>query len=134
LFFKGVCVYSPLLLLVPTSNPPCTMSGFGSRLGHKSWKGAVSASNYKGRIRLRWRYMGARYSLSLSYWCDLNLLEAQKVALQIEQDMIVGTFDPTLLLHYAPHSMLDAPPAFGLQPNDHQHPFGKFARQGLGAI
>ena len=77
------------------------MSGFGSRLGHKSWKGAVSASNYKGRIRLRWRYLGARYSLSLSYWCDLNLLEAQKVALQIEQDMIVGTFDPTLL-RYAP--------------------------------
>jgi len=45
--------------------------------------------------------MGARYSLSLSYWCELNLLEAQKVALQIEQDMIVGTFDPTLL-KYAP--------------------------------
>ena len=89
------------MLLVPTSNPPSTMSVFGSRLGHKSWKGAVSASNYKGRIRLRWRYLGARYSLSLSYWCDLNLLEAQKVALQIEQDMIVGTFDPTLL-KYAP--------------------------------
>jgi len=66
LFFKGFCVWSSFPLLVPTSNPPCTMSGFGSRLGHKFWKGAVSASNYKGRIRLRWRYLGARYSLSLS--------------------------------------------------------------------
>ena len=62
------------------------MSGFGSRLGHKFWKGAVSASNYKGRIRLRWRYMGARYSLSLSYWSELNLMEATLLAPTMVED------------------------------------------------
>lgn len=85
------------------------MNSFGSRLGHNSNKGAVSLSNYKGRIRLRWRCSGRRYSLSLSFWNELNLLEAQKVALQIEQDLIVGIFDSSLQ-KYAPSRKIASKP------------------------
>ena len=73
------------------------MDQFGSGLGQKSNKGAVSITNCEGRIRLRWRYQGKRYSLSLSIYNKLNLLQAGKTALQIEQDMITDTFDPSLV-------------------------------------
>lgn len=69
--------------------------------GHKSPKGTVSITNYKGRIRLRWRHQGKRFSLSLSNYCKLHLLEAQKVALQIEQDILMGCFDETLVKYGA---------------------------------
>ncbi len=59
------------------------MDQFGSGLGQKSNKGAVSITNCEGRIRLRWRYQGKRYSLSLSIYNKLNLLQAGKTALQI---------------------------------------------------
>lgn len=73
------------------------MGHFGSGLGQKSAKGTVSVTNFEGRIRLRWRYQGKRYSLSLAVWNQLNLLQAQKTAIQIEQDMITASFDTTLV-------------------------------------
>jgi integrase len=73
----------------------------GHVLGHRSPKGAVSISNNKERIRLRWRYHGKRYSFSLSSISKTHHLEAQKVALQIEQDVLTGCFDSTLVKYGA---------------------------------
>lgn len=71
-------------------------SQMGHVLGHKSPKGAVSISNYKERIRLRWRHQGKRYSLSLGPYDKINLKAAKKVLLQIELDMINDQFDASL--------------------------------------
>ncbi len=68
----------------------------GINLGIKNSKGGISIENFRGRIRLRWRFLGKRYSLNLSKWDELNLLQAKKLALQIEQDMILNQFDSTL--------------------------------------
>lgn len=65
-------------------------------MGQKFSKGSVSISECDGRIRLRWRYLGKRYSINLSKWDQLHLLKAKKLALQIEQDMILEQFDVTL--------------------------------------
>ena len=69
----------------------------GHVLGHKSPKGSVTISNHKERIRLRWRYLGKRYSLSLLSYSKVNLAAAKRVALQIELDIAKDQFDPTLL-------------------------------------
>lgn len=65
-------------------------------MGHKNQKGTVSITQYNGRIRLRWRKVGKRYSMNLNAYSELNLIQAKKVALQIEQDLVIGTFDQTL--------------------------------------
>ena len=65
-------------------------------MGHKNSKGNVSLTNYKGRIRLRWRYQSIRYSLNLLSYNRTNLLAAKKTALQIEQDMANEKFDHSL--------------------------------------
>ena len=44
----------------------------GIVLGIKNQKGTVSVENFKNRIRLRWRYQGKRFSLSL--WRLFTLL------------------------------------------------------------
>ena len=62
-------------------------------MGIKNPKGSVSVENYRNRIRLRWRHQYKRYALSLSAYNQLNLLQARKSALQIEQDIITGNFD-----------------------------------------
>jgi integrase len=62
----------------------------------KSAKGTVSISNADKRIRLRWRYQGERYSLNLTHYTRANLLEAKKVALMIETDLLSGAFDISL--------------------------------------
>lgn len=85
---------------VDTPNKPFTIkigSQMGHVLGHKSPKGAVSIKNYKERIRLRWRYLGKRYSLSLGQYDKINLKAAKKIVLQIEFDMVNSQFDHTLL-------------------------------------
>jgi integrase len=74
-----------------------TMKQFGSQMGHKNPKGTVTIANYKGRVRLRWRYMSKRYSLSLSNYTKSTLLQAKKIALLIEQDIVNERFDFTLL-------------------------------------
>jgi integrase len=73
------------------------MRQIGPGLGQKSLKGSVGITNADGRIRLRWRYNDKRFSLSPSIWNQLNLLQAKKTALQIEQDIITGSFDSTLV-------------------------------------
>ena len=68
-------------------------------MGHnsKSRKGEISVTNYNGRIRLRWRYQGVRYSLNLSCpYTDYNLPKASIVAASIKLDMIQEKFDITL--------------------------------------
>lgn len=69
----------------------------GIVLGIKNQKGTVSVKNVKNRIRLRWRYQGKRYSLSLGAYDKINLKAAKKVILQIELDMANGQFDDTLV-------------------------------------
>ena len=66
-------------------------------MGIKNPKGSVSIENYRNRIRLRWRHQGKRYALNLSAYNQLNLLQAKKTALQIEQDIITDNFDSTLV-------------------------------------
>jgi integrase len=65
-------------------------------MGIKNLKGAVSIENFKGRIRLRWRYQKKRYSLYVAAYTKQNLLQAKKVVVQIEQDITTGQFDSTL--------------------------------------
>jgi integrase len=66
-------------------------------MGIKNPKGSISIENYRDRIRLRWRHQGKRYALSLSAYNQLNLLQAKKTSLQIEQDIITGSFDSSLI-------------------------------------
>jgi integrase len=66
-------------------------------MGIKNQKGNVSIENYKNRIRLRWRYEGKRYSLSLSSYTKTNVLAAKKIVLQIELDIAKEQFDNTLV-------------------------------------
>jgi integrase len=68
----------------------------GINLGIKNPKGSVTIENFRGRIRLRWRFLGKRYSLNLSKWDELNLLQARKFAIQIEQDLLLNHFDGSL--------------------------------------
>jgi integrase len=67
----------------------------GIVLGIKNQKGTVSIENFKNRIRLRWRYQGKRYSMSLGPYDKLNLKATKRVVLQIELDMANGQFDHT---------------------------------------
>ena len=66
-------------------------------MGIKNQKGTVSVENYKGRIRLRWRYQAKRYSLSLTVYSKQNLFQARILALEIEQDILTNMFDFTLI-------------------------------------
>lgn len=71
----------------------------GIVLGIKNQKGTVSVENFKNRIRLRWRYLGKRYSLSLAAYDKVNLRAVKKVVLQIELDMANGQFEHTLVMY-----------------------------------
>jgi integrase len=66
-------------------------------MNHKAQKGTVSISNYKGKARLRWRYNGARYSITNYPYNKSSLKKAQKLALDIEIDIVEGTFDTSLV-------------------------------------
>lgn len=68
----------------------------GQKMGQKNPKGSVSIIKDAGRIRLRWRYQSKRYSLNLFNYNKTNLLQARKVAVTIEQDMVIGAFDNSL--------------------------------------
>ncbi|GAA4334947.1 site-specific integrase [Flaviaesturariibacter amylovorans] len=65
-------------------------------MGTKNPKGSVSIENIDGRIRLRFRYLGKRYAINLFAYNRANLLEAKKVALQIEQDIRSCSLDLSL--------------------------------------
>lgn len=66
-------------------------------MGQKNQKGTVSIINAAGRLRLRWRYQGKRYSLSLGPYYKINLKAAKKAVLQIELDVANGQFDDSLM-------------------------------------
>lgn len=66
-------------------------------MGIKNQKGTVSVESFRNRIRLRWRHQSKRYSLNLNAYSKQNLLQARKTALEIEQDMVIGRFDFTLI-------------------------------------
>jgi integrase len=73
-------------------------------MGHtKSIKGTVSVTKNKDRIRLRWRYLAKRYSLTLNQYTKLNLVKARKIAVQIEEDILAGAFDSTLIKYSSKH-------------------------------
>lgn len=65
-------------------------------MGQKNRKGTVSVSNVSGRIRLRWRYQGIRYSLSVGTYTKANIALIKKTILKIELDMLSGEFDYSL--------------------------------------
>jgi integrase len=63
----------------------------------KSSKGEISITNFQGRIRLRWRYAGERYSLNLPHaYLPENLHHGTVKATEIRLDIIKGCFDPSL--------------------------------------
>lgn len=59
-------------------------------------KGIVSLNEWKGRIRMRWRHLGKRYSLTLFPNNKKGLLQAKKLALEIESDLFNDRFDASL--------------------------------------
>jgi integrase len=68
-------------------------------MGHtkKPIKGEITIENNKGRIRLRWRYNGVRYPLSLPYdYTPENMHHATVKVAEIKLDMMKGCFDTTL--------------------------------------
>jgi integrase len=65
-------------------------------MGHKTSKGSISISNYKGRVRLRWRYQKKRYSLNHFPYNKANLQQAKKIAVQSERGLLTDNFDFTL--------------------------------------
>lgn len=72
---------------------------FGYQMGitEKSSKGEISTENYRGRIRLRWRYNGIRYTLNLPYdHIPDNIHYATVKTTEIRLDIMKGCFDTTL--------------------------------------
>ena len=80
-------------------------------MGQKSPKGSVGITNADGRIRLRWKYQYKRYSMSLLAYSKTNLLQARKLALQIEQDMITDVFDTTLVKYSGKNTQSPSSPS-----------------------
>jgi len=63
----------------------------------KTAKGTVAIENNCDRLRLRWSFAGKRYCLALGLpHTKINLKAAQKIASQIELDMVSGYFDRSL--------------------------------------
>lgn len=67
----------------------------------KKRRGEISIEEFRGRLRIRWRYNNRRYSLSAAANTKLNLLIAQKVAIQIEYDIAINDFDYHLIKYRA---------------------------------
>lgn len=63
----------------------------------KTPKGEISVTNCEGRIRLRWRYAGERYSLNLPLAYEPENLHLATVKVtEIKLDMLIGCFDTSL--------------------------------------
>lgn len=81
-------------------------------MGHKSKtpKGEISITNYKGRMRLRWRYNGTRYSLNLpNAYSRENLPAAGLKSAEIKLDLLKGCFD-TSLVKYKNEAIVEVEP------------------------
>jgi len=66
-------------------------------MGIKNQKGTVSIENYRSRLRLRWRYQGVRYLITLPAYNKINLPQAKRIALDIERDIALDSFDESLI-------------------------------------
>jgi integrase len=63
----------------------------------KTSKGDVVVEEFRGRLRLRWRHEGERYTLAIGLPdTPTNRIAAQGKANKIALDMAAGHFDPTL--------------------------------------
>jgi integrase len=81
---------------------------------HRSSKGLVAIEDYRGRLRLRWSYAGKRYCLTLGLPINkLNVSVAQKKAAQIELDIALDTFDPTLQKYDPRRAIASSPTSEG---------------------
>jgi integrase len=58
-------------------------------MGLKNTKGAVSLTNWKGRVRMRWRNDGKRYSLTLFPKTKKGLHQAKKPALPFLRSLLL---------------------------------------------
>lgn len=65
-------------------------------MNKKNPRGTVTIFEEKNRVRLRWSYNGKRFSLNHGHRSEIQLVAARKLALQIEQDIILNSFDTTL--------------------------------------
>lgn len=63
---------------------------------HRAPKGSVIASEYKDRIRIRWRYEGKRFQFYVSPSVSDHVTTASIIATIIEKDLEAGCFDPSL--------------------------------------
>jgi hypothetical protein len=96
--YKSLIIRDFFIAAFPCSSPNYPKyKHFGSRMGHKNQKGAVSITQYNGGIRLRWRKDCKRYSINLYSYTELTLIQAKRVALHIEQDIILGIFDESII-------------------------------------
>lgn len=62
----------------------------------KAPKGSVSVNNRGRQLQLRWSVDGQRFYLAAGLNTPINLFNAQKLAATIQQDVLIGLFDPTL--------------------------------------
>lgn len=63
----------------------------------KAPKGEISIENFRGKIRLRWKYNGTRYPLNLPYtYSPENMHHATVKVAEIKLDILKGCFDTTL--------------------------------------
>ncbi len=63
----------------------------------KASKGTVTVEEFRGRLRLRWRYLTKQYTLAIGLPnSPINQKAAQQKANRIELDLASDNFDPTL--------------------------------------
>jgi integrase len=59
-------------------------------------KGSVAVKEFRGRVRLRWRYQGKRLSMTVGDAANkVTWTVARKLAQQIEGDLLTGNYDQT---------------------------------------
>jgi integrase len=74
-------------------------ANLGHTMGHteKAIKGEISITNSRGRIRLRWRHEGERYSFNLPYtYLPENMHHATIKVAEIKLDIMKRCFDISL--------------------------------------
>ncbi len=85
---------------------------------HRNFKGQVGISLNGQSLRLQWTYQGRRYTLRPGlHDTPENRVFAEKLAKEIQADIILGVFDPTLN-KYKPQSA--APPRVAAPPEKKQ--------------
>ncbi|WP_390624596.1 Arm DNA-binding domain-containing protein [Anthocerotibacter panamensis] len=68
-----------------------------ANIQRKAPKETVSVEEFRGRLRLRWRYGGRQYSLGIELPdFRINRQAAERKGNEIYLDIVSGHFDPTL--------------------------------------